>query len=172
MRATALCLLLPALVAAQDRKPKVEYKSAEDGYTVLFPGNPKVQSFKLSTVAGPLPVRIVRYEPSAELVLSVTTTSYPKEFSAVAPEKLFDGMLKEMEAADGKAKDETPDGGLTLGSEKVPGRQWRIESRKTVVRVRVYLVGSRLYQVMANGSKAGADSPLADEFFASFRLDP
>lgn len=195
MRCLILVCLTSSLTNAEERKPKYVHSSPSEGYTVGLPGKPRTETMSLTTVAGVLPVSTIRYDTGSDLVLSVTSATYPREFSAVPADKLFEGILKEMLAAEkaddskiadliaGKvasasgnggrttATDETPRSGLTLGEEKHPGRQWRIESGKVVVRVRVYLVGTRLYQIMATGSRSGVSGPLAEDLFQTFRLE-
>ena len=169
MRCAALCLLVSAaaVAVAGERKPKFTYKSSDHGFTVGLPGPPKTSSQNLTTVAGTLPVYTVRYDSGSDLVLSVTTTNYPKDFATVKPEKLFDGILNAMTGADGKVTEKVD---VTIGAEKHAGRQWRIEAGKQVIRVRVYLVGSRLYQVMANGSMDGVSGSVAEDMFRTFDL--
>jgi hypothetical protein len=167
MRSAALCLLITASAVAEERKPKFTYKSNESGFTVGLPGPPKTSSQNLTTVAGTLPVHTARYDSGSDLVLSVTTTNYPKDFATLKPEKLFDGILDAMRGADGKVTEKAE---VTIGADKHPGREWRIEAGKQVIRVRVYLVGSRLYQVMANGSKDGVSGSVAEDLFRTFDL--
>jgi hypothetical protein len=167
MRSAALCLLVSAFACADDRKPKYVHTSNEHGFTVGLPGKPKLEPTKLTTVAGTLNVHTTRYDSGSELVLSVTVCDYPKDFAKVPPEKVFEGVVGEMKGADGKVIEEKE---ITLGAEKYPGRQWRIEAGKSVIRVQVYLVGSRLYQVMANGSKSGVSGTAAEDLFKTFEL--
>ncbi len=167
MRSAALCLLVSAFAAADEKRPKYVHTSVEHGYSVGLPGKPKTDKQNLTTVAGTLTVHTARFDSGSDLVLSVTNTDYPKEFTGVKPEEVFKGMLKEMQGADGKVAEETD---VTIGADKHPGKQWRIEAGKNVIRVQVYLVGRRVYQVMANGSKEGADGKAAAELFATFEL--
>jgi hypothetical protein len=168
MRAVALLLIAAGLVLAQDRKPaKFEYKSPSLGFQVGLPGPPtKTTSAQQDTAAGRLPVNTVRYDADRELVLSVTVTDFPAEFVKVPAAKIFDGVLDGLKAADGKETAEevkgAPDG--------VAVKQWRIVAGKSVLRVRAYLVGTRLYQVMANGSAKEVDGAFAADLFDTFKL--
>lgn len=166
---TAVCLLLLSTTAcAGDRKPpKYTHTSTDNGFSVGLPGKPKTSDRKVATVAGTLNVHTMRYDGVSDCVLSVTRTDYPTEFAAVEPAKMFAEMLKEMKGADGKVTEEKE---ITLGDAKHPGRQWRIEANKRVIRVRVYLVGTRLFQVMATGSKESLTSVYVEDLFDTFEL--
>lgn len=166
---TAVCLLLltTSACAGERKPPKYTHTSTEQGFSVGLPGKPRTSDRKVATVAGTLDVHIMRYDGVSDVVMSVTRTDYPTEFAAVEPAKMFAEMLKEMKGADGKVTDEKE---VTLGTEKHPGRQWRIEANKQIIRVRVYLVGTRLFQVMATGSKESVAGPYIEDLFDTFEL--
>lgn len=168
MRAAVFLLLAVGVVAAADRKPpKFAFESAESGFKVGLPAKPRTQTRQLATVAGNLTVHVMRYDGVSDVVLSVTRTDYPTEFAAVEPAKLFAGMLNEMKGADGKVVEEKE---IALGTEKYPGRQVRIEVNRKVIRARLFLVGTRLYQVMATGSRDGVASAPAEDLFDTFEV--
>lgn len=168
MRAVVCLLVVVGVACSADRKPpNFTHTSTESGFSVGLPGKPKTQTKQIATVTGMLTVHIMRYDGSRDLVLSVTRTDYPTEFAGVEPAKLFTEMVKEMKGADGKVTEEKD---VTLGAEKHPGREVRIEANKQVVRARMYLVGTRLFQVIATGGKAGVASAAAEDLFDTFEL--
>lgn len=165
-RAIAILLLISSLATADERKPKYTHTSAEQGFSVGLPGKPKLDTQKLVTVAGTLQVHTTRYDAGSDLVLSVTFTEYPKDFVKVPMDHLFEGMRKEMAGADGRVLKEEK-----IELESHPGREWRIEAGKLVVRARVYLVGTKVYQVMINGSKDAVGGSAAEDLFRTFKLE-
>jgi hypothetical protein len=50
------------------------------------------------------------------------------------------------------------------------GREVLYDHKKHRVRARMFYVGTRLYQVMATGSKTEVESRLVDKFLASFEM--
>lgn len=167
---TAVCLLLltSSACAGERKPPKYTHTSTDDGFSVGLPAKPtSLKTKQVATVAGTLKVHVMRYDGVSDVVMSVTRTDYPTEFAAVEPAKMFAEMLKEMKGADGKVTEEKE---IELGKDRHPGRQWRIEANKRVIRVRVYLVGSRLFQVMAAGSKESLTSVYVEDLFDTFEL--
>jgi len=167
MRAAAICLFLAGVAVADERKPNHLHAAPDEGFRVGLPGKPTHESYDLTTLAGPLTVHTTKYDTGRDLRLTITSTTYPPTYAKVPPDKLFAGMMKEMLGADGCLEREEK---VTLGPDKHPGRDWRITAGKTVIRVRVFLVGTRLYQVMANGSKDAVGGPAAEDLFNTFEL--
>ena len=168
MRAAIVCLAFASLAVAQERKPKYLHESADGGYQVGLPGKPtKTTTQELTTAAGTLKVHTTLFDTRNDLVLSVTYADYPKEFVSVPAKKVLDGIRDTMKGLDGEITDEKD---VTLGTDKHPGRQFRIAAGKTVIRARVYLVGTRVYQVMASGKKDAASGTVADDLFATFEV--
>jgi hypothetical protein len=164
MRSMALLLLLPA-AAAFAQKP-APYESPDGSFRVAFPKEPTVQSRKLATPAGQVPVTTTRIEAHKELVLSVTVTTYPDSFADVTPAKLFDAVRDGMKSADGTVKSEKE---ISFGAAKHPGRDVVIDAGKTTIHARLILVDHRLYQVMLTGSKDRVAAS-EGEFLKSFEL--
>jgi hypothetical protein len=100
------------------------------------------------------------------VVLAVTFADYPETFLGVSAKKVLDGVRDGMKGKDGVVK---KDEDIKLDG-NFPGRELRIEAGKRVIRARVFLTGTRLYQVMVTGEKQAADGKMADDFFKSFEL--
>ena len=60
--------------------------------------------------------------------------------------------------------------GVTVGTDKLPGREVLIEMPKHFQRVRCLIVGRRLYMVAALGPKDFVTSKDADKVFDSFEI--
>src|SRR5262249_46059582 len=76
-----------------------------------------------------------------------------------------EGMVRNANAKLTNASNITLDG-------KHPGREAQADLpvQNGVLRARIYVVGTRLYQVMATGTKSWADSPDVTKFLDSFAL--
>ena len=163
-------LLLSLLVAAPafaEKPADQPYKSEDGKYSVKFPKEPAVGTKELATSAGVLKVQTAKCESGRDLVLSVSHTTYPPNFGDVDANKILDGVRDAFKGTDGEVK---LDRALTLGEDKVPARDVKIEAGKNAVRVRLILVERRLVQVMAVGSKEAIEGKAAEEFFRSFEL--
>jgi hypothetical protein len=135
-------------------------------YSVVFPVKPsKLDADKsIATAAGNLTVFTSKAEASG-VVYSVTYTEYPESFSDVQPGRLLDGVTNGMKGTDGQVT-----GGLPLDVPGGEGRQFTITAAGNYVRVKLYLVGRRLYLVQASGKAEATKSRAADEFLNSFTL--
>lgn len=154
---------LLALAAALAAPPKLESYASEAGrFSIRFPGKPKVESTTLATAAGGVSTVTERAEQNRDLTFAVTYADYPDTFQDLDPKAILKGVRDAMKGKDGKLISEE----FPSGSEAV----FRIEAGRNAIRVRAILVGRRLYQVMATGTKAEVDSKTADEVLGSFEL--
>lgn len=161
-----LALLATLLLLAPAFAQKA-YKSDEGKYEVRFPKEPTVTNKELATTAGVLKVQTAKYESGKDYVLSVSHTTYPPKFGDIDAAKILDGVRDGLKGQDGTVKVDEP---RTLGDDKVPARDVRIEAGKNGIRSRLILVDRRLVQVMAAGSKEALDGKAVEEFFKSFEL--
>lgn len=156
--------LLAAPLHAGDRLP---VRVQTDTYRVRFPDDPEEESKKLAVGSGQsVPVVSRRAtDPKSKAVFSVTVADYPPAFAEVPAKKLLDGVRDGLKGKDGRvnAEEET-----TIGPDRHPGRAVRIEAGKNTVRARLYLVGTRLYQVTVAGATKGFPEDASTEFFAAF----
>lgn len=156
-----LVLTVPAL--AED-KPWKEFTSKEAGFTVLFPGKPKLSK---QEVAG---TTVLQY--SVETDGASYAVAYA-ELPAKAPEikKVLDGARDgAVRNTKGKLVSESE---ITLGKDKHPGREILVEVAENVfLRQRFFLVdGQKMPQVIVAGKKEVVSSKDADRFLDSFKLD-
>lgn len=144
------------------------YHSDEGKFSVLFPGEPEKELQQVNTSIGPL--EFIMYQAGSEKIgFIVGYVDYPKQmFENVVLEKMLDG------ARDGAVQNVNG----TLKYEKVldlhgnPGRELEINvPNKATVKVRIILIGNRLYQVMAVSESKKALKKNCPKFFDSFKVD-
>lgn len=169
LAALALATFVSTAWADKDREPRLEsYTSGSGKFRVKLPGRPKVESKDLATGPGgvqPVPMTTERVEGPDKVMYSVVFADYPDTFQSVNAKTVLDGVRDGMKGKDGQVKEDRE---ILLG--KTPGRELRIEAGRKVIRARIYLVGTRLYQVMANGERSAIDGKGVDEFLRSFEL--
>ncbi len=167
-----LVALAPFAFAAEDKKDekKVAPFAPKDGrFSVAFPDKPTEKTNKIATAGGEVAVYIFTVDQK-DKALIVTYSDYPAGSVDADAEKVLTGVI------DGNAKSlkgkVTANEKLTVGKKNHPGREVRIEfgEKKQVYRARVYLVGARLYQVVALGSEEFAKSKAVDDYLKSFAL--
>lgn len=169
-RTFALIALAAGLAAAAGAADPIDYKqfaSAAGRYKVLFPGAVKTETQDVKTDKGPLKLTIDSVELGEDAVFCVTFIDYPEEVAKGDPGKRLDKIRDGNKGQDGKVLSEKA---VEVGPEKYPGRDVVIEKPDVVLRNRIVLAGTRMYQVMIEGPKALVTSPAADRFFDSFQV--
>lgn len=160
-------LVVFALVPAAGCKPApmTDFTSAEGRFKVKFPGTPKQTSQVVSGVT----VTMYSVESwGAEFMVGVADAPIPPwESASRSRSRLFDARDGALKAIDGKSSGSHT---ITL-HDRYPGVEFGGTGKGKHFRARVYLVGHRVYQVIAaGGSEDFPKSALADEFFNSFEL--
>ena len=151
--AIVLLALLSGSVMAQDPPPaKVEdvtaavgkvFKSTEGGYTVVFPGDPKVNETTVNTALGPLKLNTAILG-RGWAVFYVSFTDMPMTPETPAQKKA---------SLDG-SRDELIANGLRIISDSevtvagIDGREWLLEKDGAIMRARAFFVKNRLYQLI------------------------
>jgi hypothetical protein len=171
---SVVAVLLLAVPALAQRNPLPERHESEDGkFRVNLPRRAaKPETKKLPLGNGQIiPVVTERAESSSGAVFAVTYSDYPEAYRLVATKTILDGVRDGLKGTDGKV---TRDEEVFVGDgpDKVAGREYRVEAGTKVVHTRVFLRGSRLYQVMVTGTKDSVQSRsrTVEEFFKSFEL--
>lgn len=149
--------------------PVKEYISDKGKFKTVLPGKPSLTSKDLSIGRDgvTVPVTTERVETATRAILSVSYADYPESFREVPPKAILDGVRDGLKGSDGKISDETE---IRFGPGKHPGRELRIVAGKNVIRVRIVLVGTRLYEVMITGSKDAVSSSSAEAFWNGFEV--
>jgi hypothetical protein len=172
-----LCLgmTLPLLLGAvQDDLPtgwKV-HESKEGRFKVALPGTPMQKKQQVKTATGSLDVMMLIGQGRGDTAFVVSYCDYPEaDLKKGTVEKRLD------HARDGAVS--SARGKLRSGSEKSididghPGRDFVIEKDGEIVaRMQVFLVQTRLYQVMILGGSTVSASKEGTQFLESFRLIP
>ncbi len=142
--------------------------SAAGKYKLLMPGSPKTQT---QPAAG-MTMHVQSYEEGdgAFMVAYVDTPIPDNESEAQIQSRLDGSRDGALSNISGKLVNESQ---IKL-ADKYHGREFRgdIPKLKGVVVARVYLVGSRLYQVMAVGKPSWVDRDVIKKCLNSFELVP
>lgn len=167
--AAVLVAAAPAL--AQRTVRLQEYESVSGGFRARFPKKPESDTKELALGAGGHTVTVTtvkaEHEPS-KTVFAVAYADYPESYRQVPVKTVLDGVVNGMKGNDGKV-DKISE--ALLGDDKVPGREFRITAeKKRVIHARLYLHGTRLYQVMVTGTSDKVPSDAVKEFLNSFEL--
>lgn len=162
---------LPQVVPAQRPDPGKLYESESGRFRVKFPSKPRLDTKDLATgKSGISPVTVVteRAETRQDVVLAVVYADYPDEFKHVPAQKILDGVRDGLKGKDGRV---VSDAEVQFADPtQTSYRQIRIEAGRNVIRVRLYLVGSRLYQVLVIGDTRHVSSAECEEFFNTFEI--
>lgn len=164
----ACCLLVAAITTGCQGSGWSEYKPEGGRLAVQMPGTPKLQSQTVSTAAGDVELHVAMLQPDADTAYGVSWADYPQEaVQSLTADEVLDG------ARDGAVAKLN---GTLAGSDNImlsgshPGRDLRVTmpDGAHVYRSRVYLIGNRLYQVIAVTTTAGASGPDVTKFLDSF----
>ena len=186
-----LITLLSGSVMAQDPPPPVEredastvqkeFKSTEGGFTVLFPGTPKLEEQTANTGIGPIKTHLAILE-TASSVYYVSYVDLPAGLET--PEEIKQGL--------DSSRDQAIAGGHRLINETevtvagVGGRELLMEKNGLIIRARFFYLKQRLYQLIFGtpatlAFRNGKSSPnpadrteqyetTSKRFFESFKL--
>jgi hypothetical protein len=164
-RLTLACAAALVLCSAGCKKKMEDFTSTEYKFKARFPGKPKVESQSPHGV----PTKMFAVERSDGIYgVAVSDMPIPANESEAMIQTRLDG------ARDGAIRNiggvQKSSSAITLNG-KYPGREFTASITKPKqgqVRARVFLVGTRLYQVMVMGTDSYATSAEANEFLNSF----
>ncbi len=168
-RYTLVLLALCPLAAAEDKKP-APFVSKDGKFSVALPDAPKEKDAKAKFGDADVAVKMF-VVGQKDRAFVVTYSDYPKD--KIGPDReAFVAERVENNVSGLKGKVAANDK-LTLGKDKHPGREVRVElaDKKQLYRARAFLVGERLYQVVVLGPDEFARGKEADDFFASFAVN-
>ena len=164
--AVLVALVIPITATAQ---PAGEVLSPKGGrFSVRFPGKPKEVTQTTKTPIGDLKVYTATYATADGNIYLVSHTEFPAE--AIKPEThatLFDGVLTGLVGKDGKVVSRNE---ITVGPDKVPGREVVVDKGKQQTRFRVAIKENRLFQVAAVGTGEFVTGKEATTFLDSFEF--
>ena len=147
-----------------DYKP---FASADGRYKTIFPGAVKTETTDVKAKDATLKLTLDSFELSEGVLFLVTYIDVPDDVAKSAPGPRLDKVRDGNKGTDGKIHSDKE---LTLGADKLPGRDLLIEKPAFFIRNRVVLADNRLYQVMVQGSKEFVTSKEVDRFFDSFEV--
>jgi hypothetical protein len=164
----APAVLLAAACALQGAdKPFV---SDAGGFRLKMPAAPKEQTQKIQTPIGPIDLHMYLID-KGDMAYLATYSDYPEEVAKQDPKQLLDGVV------DGSIKNSK---GELITSKDIniggfPGREYDYNipipgGQTGIGRSRVYLVNTRLYQIVYIGAKAKGIPKAADDYLKSFEL--
>ncbi len=144
-----------------------EFSSPEGNFAVLMPGSPSHEIKQVKTALGALDMHMFSREIRRSAYI-IIYSDYPEIITRAPADKVLDGGRDGAVAnSKGRLISEqyiTLDGGHA-------GRELTIEvPEKGTLKVRAYLVGRRLYQIMVASPKDLADSEENIAFLRSFKL--
>jgi len=147
-----------------------EFRSDEGRFSISMPERPVSQASTIETIQG-------RFEQHAfiashmPLLCMVAYTDIPKPLLAADnADGFFDGVRDEfIKDAGGKLASES-----SLSLDGYPGREIKVHLFRGELRLRLFLVGDRLYIVsLTNLDKVSeSDAETPNKFFGSFKLNP
>jgi hypothetical protein len=144
-----------------------EFSSPDNSFTIMLPKNVKEEKQTVNTQVGP--IECLFYNAKAKyLDFTIACSEYPDSFVANKDPKILldgsrDGAIRNIQ---GTLLTET-----FIDINGHPGRDLRIEGpQKAIIESRIYLVGKRLYQIMAISQPGHSFDKKIDEVFKSFKI--
>jgi hypothetical protein len=170
----SLPLILPLLLLVSPLSAQQgEWKAitAKDGtFSFQMPDTPKDDRQFIKTATGGVDLSVYVLDlPKGEGTLAVVVNDFPQEMlKGLSVDKRLDSARDGAVAnVKGKLKAEKK---VTL--QDYPGRELVVEvDAKSLVRVRLFVVKNRLYQVLVSGPKDLTGSKLTERFLDSFKFE-
>lgn len=171
LRSTLICCAVAVLLLAgcQQASDWQEYKSTEGRFSVLMPSVPEERKQTVNTPVGPIDQHVAILSPDKNTAYLASYADYPESATqGVKPDQILDGSRDGSVAnIQGKLLSELI---ITLGD--YPGREIRVAFPDDIhtMRMRIYIVGSRLYQVGVLTTKENVSNNSVTKFLDSFKL--
>ncbi len=147
-----------------------EYTNEEGKFSVLLPGEPKEETSSIETDTGTIQIHLFGV-PIGDTDYIVAYTDYPAELINT---KGAQGILDS--ARDGAVENTK---GKLLSDETIdlngnPGKLLVVESPdgKGIAQAKIFLVGTRLYQVFVAAAKEKANTEENQNYLNSLRINP
>jgi hypothetical protein len=158
-----------AVGLGQDREGMV-FTSEAGKFNVWLPGKPREKSKTLTSPAGKAESNVFSVD-QGDRGYSVGYTDYPPSSVTDDDRQFLLDKIRDGSAAAirGRVTAETK---ITIGKNKLDGRDFFIEHRGKTSRARIVLKGDRLNQLVASGpSKEWIASAAVTKFFDSFAIE-
>jgi hypothetical protein len=142
------------------------FTSRDGGFQISVSSTPKEETQSLKIGFATIPLKTFSGDLGGDGIYAVAYADFPRGAAAQAgADKVLDGCITGVASR-----------GTLLSSKKIslgfyPGREADVEilGGKATLRVRVYLVNDRLYQVMAGTPKGQINSLTVSSFLDSFK---
>jgi hypothetical protein len=143
-----------------------EFAPKEGKFRVLMPGTPEASEVKFESEFGPATFHMNTVE-EGESFYGAHYSDYTEAIKKLPVKRVYDASRDG--AAENMKGKVVGEGDVKLGAHA--GREIRIEvDGRSLFRARVFLVGTRLYQVVYFGPKGAATSKEVDRYLDSFKL--
>lgn len=146
------------------------YQSEKGGYSVWLPGTPTESQTGVATKSGERKMSQAKFNDIASgLTFLVSNADFGDKVFPDAEQALDAARDGAMTQSRAKLLSESR---ISLGIH--PGREIRLGIpgvKGIVMRIQMFLVGQRHYQVIVGGPEKAVEGPSADVFFQSFRLN-
>jgi serine/threonine-protein kinase len=146
-----------------------EYSSQEGNFSALMPGTPQYKKQPIQTAAGAIDMHMFSREFGNSSAYIIMYADYPQSVTSVPADKLLDGAR---DGAVGNSKGKlVQESGLILDGGH-PGRELTVDmDGKGRMKLRLFMVRQRLYQVMVLGSNPEfIESEANTKYLTSFKL--
>jgi hypothetical protein len=168
-RPILLLLLLAALLACKGKSWQ-EFTSQEGGFSVLLPGQPKVERQTTETAVGPLAFTMHTVELSFGSVAYIASyNDYPPSLIADGDKNaILDGVVEGALGSKANLKKSDP-----ISIDGHPGREFTGTVKDGYEYTsRAYLVNQRLYQLNIVSTPGKVPAEDKKKYFDSFKLIP
>jgi hypothetical protein len=162
---------LAGLGCGQDRTEWTPFEAADGSFSASMPGVPEEGGTEVPSAFGSVSSHTWVHQERTR-AFSIAHTDYPDGIRKQMTDEQFLDTARDaaVQKTRGRLVSETP---VALSGH--PGREVRIDDAGgggATVQGRLYVVDSRLYQVMVTTTPEGADSPDVATFLDSFQLAP
>lgn len=164
--AATLCVVIAAAGCGQAEFK--EFTPAGEGFKVMMPGTPKNETQNAGNIT------FKNYTAAARngaYLVSVANMPINKNESDAQIQQRLDGAVQGMV---GNVKAQLIEAKPIKLQDKYPGREVTatLPDKKASIHAKIYLVGTKLYQTMAIGTKDWVAGPDTAKFLNSFVLTP
>jgi hypothetical protein len=167
IRSTVLSALVIVAITATVRAEE-KYESKDGKFNITFTDKPKETTKEIPTAIGKITLYMTTVEAGKDKVFIATYNDYPDAVSKSPPQDVLKGVRDGAKGKDGKVLDDKE---ITFGDDKIPGREYTLQKGTLFHRYRVFLNGTRLYNVgYVAPTKDDLSSKEADAFFESFKI--
>ncbi len=164
--AVFVLLFMAVLASAADT-----YTSKTGAYEVTFPAKPTESSTPDADVnpeMGKYKYYSVSYEKDKETAYMVMYHDYPPGVLKAAPQLVLERVKDGCKGENGRVVEDKE---ISIGAQKLPGREFTLQKSDFYHRARIYLKDNRLYQVIIIGkTKDAVMAPEATKVLDSFKI--